>query len=266
MQGLYNGFGLQTMTKHAAHGNDPAFWGNQVQENFRTYELRGNFQIGNRLKTYVIIPFVQNSQYIDKEERFTVSGFGDPILIQGFQLIDPTRISKFENITQRMEMGFGVKFPLGKIDKWIDNTRPNLDLQAGTGSWDLLTYAKYTLMVRKAGLILNTNYKWNTANKEAYKYGNVVNGTLNFFYQTELKQLTFIPMVGLNVEYAQCDFSTEVHLDTGGKAFFAGGGLQMFWKGIKLFGEFQKAVSNKMNGYTQLINKHKINIGLSYYF
>ena len=81
MQGLYNGFGLQTMTKHAAHGNDPAFWGNHVQETYRTYELRGQFLVKNRWRSYFVLPFIQNTQYIEDQERYTITGIGDPKII-----------------------------------------------------------------------------------------------------------------------------------------------------------------------------------------
>ena len=48
MQGQYNAFGQQMMTKHAAHGNDPAFWNNQVKEQFHTFELKGEFLLKKR--------------------------------------------------------------------------------------------------------------------------------------------------------------------------------------------------------------------------
>jgi hypothetical protein len=266
MQGLYNGYGLQTMTKHAAHGNDPAFWGNHVQETFRTYELRAEFQLKNRWRTYFFMPFVQNSQYIEGTERYTVSGLSDPILMQGFQLIDPTRPPKNEQLTQRLEIGAGIKAPLGRIDLIVNNLRPNLDLQPGSGSWDILSFVKYTLQFENIGAVVNANYKWNGMNKENYRYGNVLNATLNAFYQIDLGSLTLVPMLNANGEFAAYDESFIQHEDTGGLAVFAGGGLQLFWKGISLFGEFQKAISNRMNGFSQLINKHKINVGLSYYF
>ncbi|MEZ4924506.1 MAG: hypothetical protein R2780_15160 [Crocinitomicaceae bacterium] len=266
MQGLYNGIGLQTMTKHASHGNDPAFWGNQVQETYRTYELRGEFLIKNRWRTYVILPFVQNSQYIDDNKRYTVSGIGDPILMESFQIIDPTRLSKNENVTQRLELGAGVKAPLGKVNIRVENETPNLDLQPGSGSWNFLAFIKYSLKIKNGGLMVNTNFKRSTFNSDGYRYGNVLNCSGNYFYQTKIKSLTLIPSVGVNAEYARHDFTTEEQFETGGVAIFANGGLQMFWKKFRLFGEFQKAVFNKMNGYTQLINKYKFNVGFSYYF
>jgi hypothetical protein len=266
MHGLYNGFGLQTLTKHAAHGNDPSFWGNQVREEFRTYELRGEFLIANRWKTYIVLPFIQNSQYINNIERYTVAGIGDPLLLQGFQVFDPTIPRNKEEISQRLELGIGLKAPLGKIDKIIGNLRPNLDLQPGSGSWDMLSYFKYIFKYKDCGFMVNGNYKVNAKNKSGYKYGNVFNSTLNLFYQTELRSFSFIPMIGMNFEQGNHDSSSEVHFDTGGYAIFVQGGLQLFWKQFKLFGEYLRAVCNELNGYTQLINKHKINVGLTYNF
>ena len=112
----------------------------------------------------------------------------------------------------------------------------------------------------------NMNYKVNFSNRDGYKYGNTFNGTLDVFFQTKVKKFTFMPMLGSNVEQAAYDGSDIKYNNTGGYAVFANIGIQTFWKDFQLFGEFQKAVSNKMNGYNQLINKYKVNIGLIYNF
>lgn len=264
MMGLYDNIGQQIMTRHANHGNDPAFWGNTVSEHFRTYELRGTYRIGQRFRTYTILPFVQNSQFIDENKRYELFGFGDPILIETVEITDPVKIYKNENFRQRLEMGFGIKAPLGRIDKTYHEKIPNLDLQPGTGSWDMIAMAKYVMKIKFFGIMSNITYKINTRNRDNYRYGNILNGTLKFFFQTEFKNFAFMPMIGCNIEHASYDFSTVTHLDTGGEAWFADLGAQVFWKKYQLFGEFQRAVSNKMNGHSQLINKFKANIGLIY--
>ena len=264
MMGLYNPFGQQTMLKHAGHGNNPKFWGNRVTENYNTFELRGKIAEGNRLKTYVILPFVYNTQVIEGVESNAINGIGDPTIIQSVQVLDPVKEYTNPNFTQRFELGAGIKFPFGRTNKMINEEVQNLDLQPGSGSWDLLGIVKYWMKLGDFGNMLNVNYKWNGQNKDQYRYGNTFNATLNLFYQTKIKDLTLMPILGANVEKAAFDESTEIHIDTGGISWFIQGGLRLYYKGFALFGEYQKAVSNKFNGYTQLINKHKINLGLAY--
>lgn len=266
MMGLYSPFGQQMMTKHAAHGNNPKFWGNQVTEHYNTFELRGKIAEGDRLRTYLIVPFVYNTQEIKGVESRQVGGIGDPVVIQSVQLFDPFKAYNNPNFTQRFEIGAGVKFPAGKTDIIINEELINLDLQPGSGSWDFLGVFKYWMKLGNFGSMMNVNYKWNDQNKDRYSYGNTFNATLNLFYQTKIKELTFMPIAGANVEKAAFDESTEIHEDTGGTGWFIQGGLRLYYKGFGLFGEYQKSVSNSFNGYTQLINKHKINVGLAYTF
>lgn len=266
MMGLYSPFGQQIMTKHAGHGNNPKFWGNKVTELYNTIELRGKIAEGNRFTTYIILPFVNNIQVIENVETNRINGVGDPTIIQSFQLIDPFKSYNNTNFTQRLEFGAGVKAPLGQIEKTINEEVQNLDLQPGTGSWDMIGIVKYWMKFSNFGSMMNLNYKWNGRNKEEYRYGNTFNGTLNLFYQTNFNSLTLMPVVGVNVEKAAFDESSEIHEDTGGTSCFIQGGLRLFYKGLSLFGEYQKSVSNNFNGFRQLINKHKINVGLAYNF
>jgi hypothetical protein len=266
MMGSYNAYGLQTMLKHAAHGNDPAFWGNVISEHFNTYELRAQFLLKKRWRTSLILPYIHNSQFINGSDRYELNGFGDPIVLQGYQLINPYVEDDEQKAKHRLEIGAGIKLPLGKINLLNHNERPNLDLQPGTGSLDYLGYVKYILKYKNFGATTNLNYKLNTHNAEGYRYGNTTNATLNLFYQTKVANFTFIPTVGANIEQTNHDFSIEEHFDTGGHVIFGQLGLKVFWKTFSIFGEFQKAVSNKLKGYTQLINKHKLNVGFAYNF
>ncbi|MEO9531350.1 MAG: hypothetical protein ABJG68_11485 [Crocinitomicaceae bacterium] len=266
MMGAYNFYGLQTMQKHAAHGNDPAFWGNQVSEYFNTIELRGEFLIKKRWRTTVIVPYVINTQTLDETRRYLIQGMADPIVLQGYQLLNPYKLCTKDDVVQRLEIGGGLKVPVGAINKEVNGLYPNLDLQPGSGSLDGLIYAKYIFKYKGFGVAANTNFKFNGKNKDPYRYGNTFNSTINFFYQTKIKETTFMPMIGVNLERAAFDESTEVHYDTGGSAYFAQLGLKVFLKNFVIFGEFQKAISNQMNGYSQLINKQKLNLGLAYKF
>lgn len=262
MMGQYNLMGQQTMYKHAAHGNDVAFWGNEVKETYGTYEIRGRHYYGKYWNTEVILPIIHNFQSISGENRFQLFHFGDPTILQRLLVFNSDETSK---VKVRLDIGGGVKFPLGKTDLIRNEIRPNLDLQPGSGSMDFIVLSDFKLMYQKFGALVNLNYKINTFNKDDYKYGNSLNATCNLFRQVQLKSSVLTVLSGFNLESANLDESDILHEDTGGNAGFINGGLRWLKNDFVSFVTFQKSVFNHFNGQTQLINKYKFNIGLTYF-
>ena len=274
MIGEYNMFGQMILTKHASHGNDPSFWNKQVVEQYNTIELRGNFYLNEVWKTTLILPIINNHQTVGSNSRFIVNGVADPIIMESYQLYNSFKTNKTK-FKHRLEVGAGIKIPLGKINKTYINGTPNLDLQPGTGSFDYIGSLTYVTKYKRVGLYSNINYKINGYNNEAYRYGNTLNSTFNMFYQTKGEKLSFTPSVGVYVEkmafdknkYAQNSEITKiVYKDTGGKVLFANVGLKMYTGRFTLTSEFQKVFKSQLNGYTQLLTRYKINVGLTYTF
>lgn len=257
--------GLQTMTKHAAHGDDNALWGNRVEEQFTTYALRARFVLRNRWRTTVVMPLANNRQLINAALRSSTLGIGDPTVIQMVNLLNPYAVYRRPQFAQRLEIGAGVKVPLGAIDKMSNGHRPHLDLQPGTGSWDVLGLLTYWVSTGRWGGTIDLNGKWNTANEKGYRYGATLNSTLQLFYQLPVRGWIVMPTVGGNVERAAHDRSAVKHKGTGGTAVFLQCGWRLFRKKMAFFGEYQRAAYHRLNGHTQLINKYKINAGLTYY-
>lgn len=273
MYGTYNMFGTQILTKHASHGNDPLFWNNDVQENYNTLELRGAFYVREVWKTTVIVPFVNNHQLIGNLSRYEINGIADPIVIETYQVFNSLKSNDSNRFKHRLEIGGGVKFPLGKIDKRYENGIPNLDLQPGTGSLDFISSVSYMTRIKKYGAILNANIKLNSYNRDDYKYGNTFNSTINLFRQTTMGNFTFMPLVGGYFEFMSLDKSRYEsngnsvvidYNDTGGAILFGTIGSKVFYKTLSLFIDYQHRVYSKLNGYTQLLTKNRINVGLTY--
>jgi len=275
MIGEYNMFGLMTLTKHASHGNDPSFWNNQVIEHYNTLELRGSFYVKEVWKTTLIIPFINNHQTVGTENRYIVNGFSDPIIMESYQVYNSFKTDDKSKLLHRLEIGLGVKLPLGKINITNELGLPNLDLQPGTGSFDYLANLTYITKYKQMGMYSNLNYKFNTFNADNYKYGNTTNVTINMFYQTKGPKISFMPSVGVYVEqmsfdenkYSQNNETTYFeYSDTGGQILFANIGLKIYKGDFVLTTEFQKVMGSKLNGYSQLLTRHKINVGLTYNF
>ncbi len=275
MYGEYNMFGTQILTKHASHGNNPLFWNKTVQENYNTLELRGAFYMREVWKTTIVVPFVNNHQLVGDNSRFVVNGLSDPIILESYQVFNSLRVDDEKKFKHRLQIGGGLKIPLGKINKSYENGLPNLDLQPGTGSLDFITSMTYLFKIKKFGVNSNVNFKFNGFNKDKYKYGNTLNSTINLFWQTSKDNFTFMPIVGGYFEKMTLDKSKFEqngnrviidYKDTGGQLLFGTVGVKLYYKSIALSLNYQQNLYSKLNGFTQLLTKNRINVGLTYSF
>lgn len=273
MFGEYSGLGEQIATLHAGHGNDQAFWGKKVFETYQTYELRGNFYIRERWKATAIIPVVNNAQYIADFERYKIQGIADPIGLISYQVYNTRRDTVKKTFSQRLSIGGGIKLPLGKTNLQYENGTPNLDLQPGSGSWDLLTYAAYSFKWRFIGINSNINLKMNGKDQTNYQYGKTINARSDLFVDMGRKKVKVRLSSGFYLERAAWDrthYGSEGeaydHEDTGGQILFTNFGARLFVSDFVLFGEFQKTIKSELNGYTQLLTRNKLNVGLTYNF
>ena len=107
-------------------------------------------------------------------------------------------------------------------------------MQPGTGSWDFMVNANYTLSHRKVGLNADAAYTFTTVNKESYKYGNRFNAGLIAFYSLKVKSVNIIPQAGLRYDYTLHDYDNYdrkwLNDQSGGYMCFASAGVQAYYK------------------------------------
>ncbi len=264
MFGEYNIVG-RIIEKHASHNNFK-YWNKAVTEQYNTLELRGSFYIKEKWNTQIIVPISNNYRLIDDDTDMNVSGIGDPIIFQRYQLYNTKCISDTMNFSQRITLGAGVKLPLGSIYKTYHGTMADIDMQPGTGSTDALLSFTYLARYKSTGINLNTNYKLNTFNKEQYKYGNALNINADVFQFIPIKKVQLMAYTGIYAEYSAYDETTELHYDTGGATYFVNSGLKLYTNTIALTTQLQLATSNQLNGTSQLNSKHRFFAGVNYNF
>lgn len=271
--GTYDLFGEMIATRHTGHGNDLALWGQDVYETYQTYELRGTYYLRDKWNFTAVVPYIRNTQKIGNDNRYTVTGLGDPTLITSYQLINTKKDTGKVVFSNRLTAGIGVKFPLGKTDLSYKNGIPNLDLQPGTGAWDLMSFATYTVKYKFVGMNFIANFRRNGRDVNLYRYGFTTNATANLFFDWTIKSSTLRLIGGAYLENARMDATysdyyqnEQEHDDTGGTVIFANGGIQFYTSNFTIFGEYQHAFSSQLNGYTQLLTSNKINLGITYNF
>ncbi len=265
MIGTYNSLG-QVYLKHGGE-NIEELVNKKIEDFYRTYEVRGTYYFGQKWRTVFTLPFIDNTQQIDGLAKYRVRGIGDPIVMQTYQVYN----SKFSNdstpeIVHRFEIGGGIKVPAGSIEKRYPFGEPNIDLQPGTGSWDFLFLATYSARFKQLGFSSNLNVKFNTYNKNNFRYGNTLNLSLNTFYIKNFKRIVLMPYVGGYIEHFEKDYEYSIINDSGGATFFGNIGFKLYKGNWSLTAQYQKVFSNKLNGDTQLFTINRTTVGLNYNF
>jgi hypothetical protein len=100
-------------------------------------------------------------------------------------------------------LGGGIKFPTG-VNKVDPNDRDfnigDFNSQAGTGSVDFLVTATHNLIWNRSGVVTNAAYRINTANQQAYRFGNRTYLSTSYYYTLKSGSVKILPNVGFNFQ------------------------------------------------------------------
>ena len=252
-------------SKHAGHGGSELLFGT-YKEIYNVYEVRGRVFIGQRFYFLGMLPFVNNYRSINGTTQYDVSGLGDPMVMANYQLFNTKCYEDSIRFIHRLTAGGGIKAPAGRTDMVVNGETPDLDMQPGTGSWDMLFSLEYILRYDKTGGNLNVVYRKNTENPQGYMYGDASSVRLDLFHLFEAKGTTIMPSIGFYGEYTDQDATDGERIyGTGGYSGFMTGGAKLFIKNVVLHGLYQRAVHNDM-GRLQVPNYDRLIVGLTYNF
>lgn len=196
-----------------------------VTDRYLSSELYARIYLNPKWVAFATLPYAVNMQEMQGEGTSSINGFGDlPLLVQR-QLFNRPRTDSSE-FGHRMFLGAGVKLPTGK---WDLEANDDPHIQPGTGSCDGLIVASYLAQWKKWGLAADLNLRLSTANRDDYRFGNRLNGTLSLFYGLPKGKWTFMPTLGGYVEAGGRDLSDHVFLQSsGGWTAFGTGGLEAY--------------------------------------
>ncbi len=247
--------------KHGGHAN--AWKDKLVKENYGTFELRGEYFPARWFSIFASIPIVHNSRTIEGEKYSDVWGFGDPVLMPKFRVLNTKNEDKPNH---RITLASGVKFPLGSVTKQYNGIEQDLDMQPGSGSWDVLFSAEYLFVVNQFGMNSSISYKLNTENKYGYGYGDNIFSQLDFIYLYKKDDFRFFPKAGLYFEHGFADsFMKNQILDSGGSVLFLSLGFDAYWKGLQFIALIQPKIAESYNGL-EIPAKVRLRVGVNYNF
>lgn len=232
-------------------------------ESYKVFELRLKCFLMKRLEINAFIPFINNKIKTDNNYS-SVSGFGDVSINAGYHCITPKQSNK---IRSKLIVGLGLKFPTGKnyLNDNLHNRLP-FELQAGTGSIDGLAYLNYTMMSKRLGFNVSTNYKISSTNLYLERLANSTTNFASLFVKLSLKNVSFYPSVQANYEYTKGLYINK-HLvnNSAINALLIGPGLDVYYKSFSVNMSCQFTAYEKLkSGY--LKSAGRLVLGVNYSF
>jgi len=157
----------------------------------------------------------------DQTNQVNTHGLGDAVLMAKFIL------SSISETGSELQLGLGPKLPLGRTDLTNNSEITlNADMQPGSGSWDLITWAYYArqfgkrpTMVASARVVGRLNGMNNEyLGMQTYRFGNSVQFYLGIGDQVVWGNSILSPSLSLRYRYAAVDRINDQELDnTGGQ-------------------------------------------------
>ncbi|MBK7947043.1 MAG: hypothetical protein IPJ85_17805 [Flavobacteriales bacterium] len=249
--------------KHAGH--DGAVGPARYRELYQVMELRADLWLTERFAVLAALPVVNNYQAVEGIIRADLYGVGDPLVIARYLVANTRCTTTDERTVHRLMLGAGAKMPLGRQDLTYRDAEVGHDLQPGTGTWDALISAEYSIRRDRNGASLTAIGRANSVNSEAYRLGHGISATAEAFRRFDLNDdLKLMPSLGVYHELSGKDADHgEAVAGSGSSTFFTHAGVRVWWRSWAFMGTFQYAFARQL-GELMVPNRERLIIGLTY--
>jgi hypothetical protein len=223
-----------------------------ANETYQSVELWGGWNIGNKFRVLAILPYNLNERK-SQEGNGTKNGIGDIALMGYYKLLNHEGMLGNKLLIQSLWLGAGIKVPTGKYEqqeRLAIQESPN-NFQLGTASVDFTINATYDIRYQDFGINANVNYKINTENKYAYRYGNKFSTNALAYYKFRIAHsFTVAPNAGLLYETAQKDVEDKKYdvAVSGGHSLSAVMGAEFVITGFSFGANYQNVRSQNLAG------------------
>lgn len=225
-----------------------------AQESDDTYskmELWGRYYLTKRIQLFAFIPYIYNDMN-GTDQVVAASGLGDINILTNYVLLNNGESKS--DFKHTLIAGGGVKLPTGKFNQEDKGKIINRNFQMGTGSLDFNLNAVYTVRYKKAGVNLEIGYKINTRNRDDYLFGNQYRASAQLFFWEKIGSFALLPHAGVNYEQAAMHRDGDIiQVNTGGTAWLASGGIDIYVKQVTVGLNYQNPVSQSYNSDTSTV-------------
>ena len=214
----YIGVSFLTRSFHTHHDD-----GSLLRSHYSSILISGQYSLNHRIQLLFLAPYQVNkleSGHTTERQK----GVGDVTLLFNYKLWERMGV----DWRQAFMVGGGIKLPTGDYSQPKSEEVIDRNYQLGTGSDDYIVNAVYRISHRN--WILNTagTYKYNTANKQGYRYGDIwtVGGTVA--YLKNYNQLSIAPYLQITNERQLKDADHHVLQElSGGNVLYTGIGTDV---------------------------------------
>jgi hypothetical protein len=199
------------------------------KEVFQSLELRTRINLAPRLHLFAFMPLQMNKQ-TEGSLLTSIKGPGDFSTFLNYSLL-LTADSLNKAVKHNLQAGAGIKLPFGRYTLLDGQSQLNPNIQTGTGSYDFLIDALYTIRFNKLGINTTAFYKFNSTNSNQYRFGNKLSLASTLFYWVQKKSTLFLPGAGITYENAAMDSHNMHNLSqSGGSVMFASCSIDLYVK------------------------------------
>ena len=230
---------------------------------YKTAELWAGWNIGKKWQVLAILPYNFIHQVSD-DGIINKNGIGDIALMANYKLFDKNS----SKVSQQLWLGAGIKLPTGKFN--IDINDPAIvslaNTQTGSASTDFMLNAIYNVRVNKIAVNTAASYKINTANKDAYSFGNKFSASSFISYAITKGKTIILPNAGLLYENTAANTITKQTIaQTGGSLLAAAAGLEINFNKFSVGGNIQLPLGQHYAaGQTDLKTRGMLHVTFSF--
>ncbi|RYZ24554.1 MAG: hypothetical protein EOO16_00175 [Chitinophagaceae bacterium] len=236
--------------------------GGQSRERYHTLLLTAQYSIGSKFRVLALLPWQNNTLGNDAATR-RLSGLGDVSLIGQYRLWEKNTDKGVRHVAL---VGAGVKLATGRYVPAATSKAEDQNFQLGTGSNDLLFNGSYRLSLRRLTFMATGSYKYNYANSDGYRFGDVLNAGLQVTLRQEWKNWSVAPYVQASPEWLLQDADRHILQPvSGGSALYAGGGVDLNNRKIAFGVNYQFAAAQNLAG-GQIEARPRITLRTSFTF
>ncbi|GAB4091509.1 transporter [Flaviaesturariibacter terrae] len=197
-------------------------------EHYNSLLFTGQYKLGKKVQLMALLPWQSNTLRNSDGSR-REQGVGDISLLGQYRLWD--KLTK--RFRQTVLLGGGVKLATGRYTPAGSDKADEQNFQLGSGSTDYLLNGSYRLSYRKWLVGISGSYKYNTANSDGFRFGDVWNAGLLTLYRLDWDKISVAPYLQLTHESQLRDADRHVlQAHSGGTVFYAGGGIDLNTKRV----------------------------------